>query len=536
MLKLNELLYNCGISVTMYSVIVNFFYNKEWKKVFMKKTKMQSRTIKWDEILMAVEYGLIVYILLSTVVNVLNIVGVLHFTSWFMKPTFWGHSLLVLLLLQYCLINKRIKNKILENIRPYTMGISAAGIVSTGNLTLYLMLLLVVGFLLVSGFQWKCGVKRALLTAMVAALGIEVYSIALLLQDEVLSGRLSGFLGSLWPDVLCVLTISGYCVVASREPEGEALEIVHTGEERSKGKSKKVSKCRVWMGKQKEKLKTNSRTAVMCAGWIICIIAVGAFLYYLIVSEVGANVLARAGGGVYLLRDCEDTSLTLAVAEEDGTFRLSFEEYTGANNQKVRLVEDASGLYHIVFLEPECALKVETAEDGTQSVLGTAKVVSDSMEQKWVVENNNGSNYYRFIAALNGVPLCYSIIAQGEGFPQVSVKANSGGYEIFDVASTIENEFVTQSMIKYGEEFAPTILLETMLVYFGAWIWILALAISAAIFGIVYARRIIGEKLAGLNVLIFCYLLAYGAVSVILLFGAAFGVQCYSAYYELSDK
>ena len=60
--------------------------------------------------------------------------------------------------------------------------------------------------------------------------------------------------------------------------------------------------------------------------------------------------------------------------------------------------------------------------------------------------------------------------------------------------------------------------------------YILFFMIAFVFCAIIYARRIVGDKFGMLNAIIFGFLLAYGAISVIAVFLLAFSVQCYCGY------
>ena len=61
------------------------------------------------------------------------------------------------------------------------------------------------------------------------------------------------------------------------------------------------------------------------------------------------------------MQHCEDTSLVLSLVEDETnhTYNIEFQEYIGANNQKIQVLDCGDGTYQLVFVEPQCALEVQ---------------------------------------------------------------------------------------------------------------------------------------------------------------------------------
>lgn len=460
------------------------------------------------------EYIIFTYAAITAVINLLNIAGVTAFTTWCMKPTFFGVSLLLLLLWQYGLITANRENSFLVKIRPYVMGILAAGIVSTCSLSLCLLLALVVGYFLLSGFQEQYTAKEALLMLLVNSVCMEIYCMVMLLQGDVPDRTVGRFLGSVGLDVFFVLAAALYGI-AVREPEEERKE------ERKKEVRHFLKFRSRWMW-----LRDNNRKIVRFVGGVVCVFSLGIFAFFVVTIAVGANKLAGSQEETYLLENRENPSLVLTVTEgkTEGSYELAFQDYEGTNNQKVRLRGNGEGIYQLMFLEPECALTTYWSADFTKLSL-KAEPLADSTNQSWrrevISEKHNWYNWF---------PLAYDVLPEGEGLPAATLDVSNGDYEIFTLKRTIEDGFVTQLLEQYQDEFTPTLLMETMITFFGPFIGVIILLITLTLVIVIYLRRLIGDKLAVLYAIIFAYLVAYGAISAIMLYFLIFGWQCYYGY------
>lgn len=512
------------------------------------------KKIEAEKVYMTIEYIIATYTIAATVFNLLNMAGVMHFYSWIMKPTFFGSGLLVLLLLQYGLIHANRKNKILEKIRPYIMGIIVAGIVSSCRLSLCYVLLLVLGYFLFSGFQKKYSMQEAALMLLTACVGIEIYSVMGLLQESAFENSVGIFLQSVGPDVLFVLAAIIYGIAVKSLPKEETgeTESERAVAEKAEGaaetdtdkENKDITEETSEESEQKhhgirisdkvlEKLKEvfmriplSPSALVRYGGGALCIVAAGLFLYYAIAVGISVRKIGVNEEEVYLLEHCEDDSLVLTVTETENpsVYNVSFEKYEGRNNQKVFFREIGEDIYQIVFLESGCALEVNE-EYGL-----CATPAKESAFQWWVKEvYKEEPKLVRFLDVY-GIPLYYSISSESKESVEVSVGNDSGGYELFVMEKTIWDEYATRMVISHYEEFMPTILLETVIVLCGGWAWIIFVLTVLAGFLIIYLRRIIGDKLAALYAVLFLYMLAYESVSAIILLYVTFGIQCYYAY------
>jgi len=537
------------------------------------------KKIKLDEMYMTMEYIIVIYVVLITVVNLLNTVGILQFYSWFMKPTFFGSSQLVLLLLQYVLILANRKNKILEKIRPYIMGIMAAGIISACKLPLCLMLLTIIGYFLITGFQKRYSVQEAACMILVTCVGMEVYSIVMLLQENGIGNSIGNFLESVGPDVLFVLAAVVYGIVVKEPSEEEAasgtkeaieeeipdltvesevmqkkLEAIEqdidiadlesiegiTEVSNKKSKSKKTSKKKS-KGKKKSArtakivrrfvdlwrwLSGNSRKVARYGGCALCVLSVGSLLYYAISVGIGTRKIEISEEEVYILEHYEDPSLVLTATETDSpnVYSVSFEKYEGGNNQKVCFREVGDNIYQIMFLEPGYVLEVDE-----QNELH-AVPMDDLSAQWWTKEINEGEQKLGRFLSVQGSPLCYGSLPENKEVSTVSVRKDSGGNEQFIMERTIGDAFATRMVFKHYEEFMPTLLIESVLALLGRGAWLFFVMMVLIVFGIVYLRRIVGDKLAALYGFLFIYMFAYESISTIMLLGVTFCIQCYYAY------
>ena len=521
------------------------------------------KKIEAGEVYMTIEYIIVIYTIAATVFNLLNMAGVMHFYSWIMKPTFFGSGLLVLLLLQYGLIHANRKNKILEKIRPYIMGVIVAGIVSSCRLPLCYVLLLVLGYFVFSGFQKKYSMQEAALMMLAACVGIEIYSVMGLLQENTFDNSVGIFLRSVGPDVLFVLAAIMYGVItkslskeetgeteSEREAAGNAETALETDADKEdqditmdsaeeneqklcdKKMSDKVNKALEKLKEVFGRIPVAPGVLVRYGGGALCAVAAGLFLYYAIAVGISVRKIGVSEEEVYLLEHCEDDSLVLTVTESENlpVYNVSFEKYEGRNNQKVFFREIGENIYQIVFLESGCALEVNE-EYGL-----CATPAKESAFQWWVKEDyKEEPKLVRFLDVY-GIPLYYSILSESKEGVTVSVGNDSGGYELFVMEKTIWDEHATRMAVSHYEEFMPTILLETVIALFGRWTWIIFVLMVVAGFLIVYLRRIIGDKLAALYEVLFLYMLAYESVSAIVLLYVTFGIQCYYAYTYKKQK
>ncbi len=492
----------------------------------METVKDKLRRTNPEIIWMTVEYIIDIWVIITTIVNVLNLQEITSLHSVFMKPTFFGASLLTLLLLQYGLIRSNKGNKILNKIRPYAMALAAADVVSICNLSLCFMLLLLIGYFLVSGFSRKCPPREAALTLLLACAGIEIYSIVLLMQEKSSYAGVEAFLKSPWPDVLLAGAAFLYHIT------------VHTvstedGENVQSKRNTLWSKIKfpVILQNFSSWCRTESIRLTRWIGSAICIISLGLFLYFVISVGIGAQKISQNTEEVYLLEHCEDPSLVLTLEEDEdtGEYAFSFKKYMGTNNQKVHLHDAGNGMYQLIFLSPESAIGVKSNQ-----TIPYADLDAYSSSQYWIKEfHDSEPNQCKFICSYE-VPLCYNKL----------YKENYGLYigiynddcEFFILEKTVRDEFITRMAAIHRDEFMPTILMESCSALLGKWTSILFILIIAAFFGIIYLRRILGDKLAVLYALLFAYMLAYGAVSAMALLFLAIVLQCGCNYYRRSLK
>lgn len=474
---------------------------------------------------MAVEYVIDIWVTLVTVINLLNAFEITNLEFWLIKPAFFGQSLLVLLILQYGLLRKNRENYILNHLRPYVMGLMAADIVSVCNLPLCLMLLLAIGYLLASGFPKKCGAREAAMTALLASVAIEIYAIAMLMQKGETEGCVAVFLKSAGPDVLLVAGVALY-YLASRAVKADG--------EKSKEGNGLFARIRKGLEARAKRLAVrfhiDSRLLIRCVGIMICVVSLGLFLYFAVSVGVSARKIADSREEVYLLRHCEDPSYVLTIGHDDetDTYVLSFQKYSGSNEQKLCLRDTGEGMSRIMFLEPEYALGIN------EQMVPYVDSEGEFSLHGWIREVYDGERgRYRLISEF-GVPLLHGRLKAGTS--NLSAGFQEDYCAIFDMERTTEDEFATKMVVNYRQEFMPASLMETMNTFMGGLTSLVYILIILIGFLTIYSRRIVGDKQAAMYVLLFAFILAYGSVSVILLHLAAMGFQCYHNFYYSRRK
>ena len=530
----------------------------------------------WSKIYIVLEYVIAGYVVLTSVVNLLNLAGIISFEKWVMQPTFWGASLLVLMLLQYGLVVSNRECIRLTQIRPYIVGLMVAGVISAGNVPLILLLFLILGYFLMTGFGRKFDLKIATLVALVACVGIEVCSVARLLAEASAKAQ-NDFAYSIWPDVLFVVTAIVYCVVnkedacdtgaaresgngasgeatdenasevveQTKEPDGVVVETIELKETSTEGDTtKEQTKESALRGKMSAKVKPivtwfgeNSGKVARYLGGSVCVLSLALFLFGFVTTSAGENKIANTTEEVYLLQNCEDNSLVLTLVEDaaNETYTVVFAEYTGTNNQKVRLQDRGDGLYQLVFVENDYALDVTLDEKSGAYILG-ASPVEDIFRQCWLKQDFVAAeDMYRFYCAYS-IPLCYPMLGDAKEVPELSVQADTGWYEFFRLERTVADEFVTKMVCRYGASFTPTLLMETIIGYLGGLSFVVFLAIVLMICALINSRRVVGDKPAVLYTLVFVFLLAYASISAIALFVIVFGLLYVNAYMRKYEK
>jgi hypothetical protein len=386
----------------------------------------QNKTVQTDRTwlgMAVIEYGIAVYTVLATMIHLLNYAGIIDFQAGFMKATFFGPGLLILLVLEH------------EAIRPYIMGIMAADIVAAGSQPLFLLLIGVCGYFLLCGTQIAYRAKEWIQTLLTACVGMEVYSVAGLIQGKSAAGGPEKFLTSFWVDVLFVLAAAAYGIV----------------DYQSERKTRKQKKYR-------QILQKKAPCLAKYAGMAVCVISLGLFAFYFVLTRIGSGIIAESTEEVYVAVNEEDSTLALTVTEDEETGTcLSYEVYEGKNNQKIRRQDLEDGVYQYTFLSSGYVLDAEA--DGA-----------------------------------------------------------------FRLERTIADEYTTHLVSTYYDMFTPTVLMEVIYVLIGSWTWVVYVLCAGVLCAILYLRKITGEAFAFLSAVIWMYLLAYGAVSVMALFAMAYAV------------
>lgn len=442
-------------------------------------------TSRRQKICLIIEYLIAVYVLATNLINVLNQLDILSTDLWIMRRTFWGPSLVVLLLIQYLLIAVNHDHSF-GKLRPYIMGGMVAGIVSVGSMSMNLLLLFVLGCFVLDRVQKAQDIRKMLQCALIAAVGVEIYSVIMIIAASI-NGAVStesNFLYSLLPDCLLMGTIAAQ-----------------------------------WLAENKEKITwkhcPKEENVLRIAGYVFCFLAVSIFLVYSVTINIGTRKIQASTEEVYLLENCEDTSYVLTAVKNEATkeYELRFMEYVGTNNQKVRIEEGEDGLYHIVFLKPRKSIQLDITEEGEAELSLVAK--DNRMEQKWLVEERDTQQGVYGLRQASDYLLCYDYAVDGKIGEAINAEKDGNICSDFKRVSTLKSGFITESVARYEEDFKPTILMETLLTLLNGWIWVVCVLIIAVLLGILYVRKELGDMIALAMGVVFVWLMAYGAASVI---------------------
>ena len=318
------------------------------------------------------------------------------------------------------------------------------------------------------------------------------------------------------------------------------LEVVDLDEEDKKANSKFAAFKEKLSAKKKhcsEWVDAHSKQIARIAGGSICVVALGLFLFYYVATSAGANKIANSGEEVYLLQHFEDNLQVLTLVEDEANegYTLAFQEYTGANTQKVQILEVGDDLYQLVFVEGEYALEV-TWDQATETYNLAVNPKSEDFTQWWLVEEADPAEMeHRFLCAYS-VPLCYQTLEQGNGSSALAVQASTGGHETFVLERTVADGFTTEMVYQYGTEMKPTMLMETLLGYLGGFSAILFIAIVFMLCVNIYSRRLLGDKPAVLYAVVFAFMLAYASVWAVALFLVVYGLLCINAYLRKQEQ
>ena len=486
-----------------------------------------------------IEYFFIGYIIITSLLNVLNIFGILDFTRGFMKATFWGPSMLICLIIQYGLGNTNRNQAFGDKIRPIITGVIVANIFSTCRMPYCLFLLLIIGYYMQISSRRHCNIQKSMLVVLYSGIGIEIYSVLFLLQKEKTGGVIGEVMSSYYLDMFFMFVVVVYGIIIYineryKDRQEKAFEIFDIEEENIEGHalSQKGNKCfRIWnliLGVY-DKVYLNSEKIIYLVGVIFCVCAIGLFGLYSVTISTGEERIRNSEEEVFLLQHNEDTSQVLTLVEENGSYKIAFDKYIGTNNQKIQILDMGDGTFQFIFLEPRMAIEMAISEENGTNFLIPSQV-SDIMEQRWNKEILLGLDGFDMVTRItkdNDVPIYYQTLEQGKGISQVGVGKESGGNEYFPIERTISNDFITKTIVLHKEDFQPTAMISINIERFSGGSYLLFLFISLVFCSIIYARRIVGDKCGLLNAVMFLFLLAYGAISVIALFLVTFGLQCY---------
>lgn len=443
------------------------------------------RLHKRPTIHLVIEYVISIYIIVANVINIWNKFAELPSELWIMEDNFWGPGLVVFLVIVYLLSSRNEGTKIIA-FRPYIMALAIAGIMSVRSLPLSLVLLFALGCMLVDGRD-RLTVDKICNMALITAAEIECYSIidiaSTAKQGTPVQGTL--FLYSIFPDVLLVIAlVVKLCT-----------------------KNRKIAQF------LKKHLK--KETIFRCLGVVVCFFAVSLFLFYTTAINIGRKKVQESTEEVYLLEHYQDTSRVLSAVKNtaDNGYTLQFADYTGANNQKIRLVKISDELYQLVFVDPELAITLKIVDDQHGEL--SLETPEDKLTQKWVVDETDEERSIYRIRQANDYPLCYALMPEGEREDLVFAMRESGCWEFFIVQHTLADEFLTETPIRYYDDFYPTLLMETIFALLGKGAVLVWFAIVGGLMAAVSLRKIWGEAIALVFAVLFLWLVAYGALSVI---------------------
>lgn len=491
----------------------------------MRLSKSNITKIKWSNICIAIQCVMLLFVVVITGWNLFNIAGIIPVTAWLIEPTFYGPSLVIVLLLQFGLLSVREQSRFILRVSPYMIGLIIASLLSLCDLPVCLLLMLIIGFWGVIDFQMKYDAKDILFTVLVTCILMEIYSVVLMLAINETTINSKEFMSSGWLEVILLIVVALYCLVNSKE------------EKNQKGKIQKgaevIKRNRRLIRKERKEPKQRLLKVRMCLGWVrshfrqivilgaegVCVFSLGLFLFYFVTNSAGVNKILHSGEEVYLLQHCEDTSLVLSLVEDETnhTYNIEFQEYIGANNQKVQVLDCGDGTYQLVFVEPQCALEVQ-CDSVTGQIKLYAKKPSDNSGQHWEKEVFIPErDMYKFICQYSA-PLSYQMLEQASDMPEIIVSENTNGYEFFTLEHSTSDEFVTKMLEKHSEEFTPTLLMETMIGYLGGWSLIVFLLITLVIVTMVKVCNKVRDQFATLYAIIFVYMLAYASVKAIILY------------------
>lgn len=481
---------------------------KKIKKKVIKMEKIEQLILRKSSLIFfVIECCIGIYGVLVGIINFLNLAGIISFTTWFMKPAFMGASLLLLLVLQYGFFDIHPQNKVLLKIRPYMIGGLAAIIASSYRLPLFLLLMLTVGYILINGYS----IKQSTQTLLTGCIGLEIYNIAMVFSNNVSDKALERFFGSPWLDIFLVLVVIIYYWENSKSKEEGKLV-----PEKSRHFSHS-SKWKNWINFDFEKI-------MHTVGYMICLFSCGLFLYFAVIVAAGTSGLSHA----QVLSYPEDPSfvLTEVKREKDNFYDVSFQKGIIGNNQRIYINEVDENIFQFAFLESGYVLTANKIQDSAKLAL-TATAPSGDASQYWRLEciDENGESLYHW------VPLSYGSLLNSEEISSTTWNMSDKDYNFFSLKKIELNGFITSMLRQFREDFKTTTLMEDLMSRFGSFFALLFFCIIVFSAVVIYLRRLIGNKLSNLNLVIFAFLLAYGSMTSILMFVIVLGIQCLSSYY-----
>lgn len=170
------------------------------------------------------ERGVWYYTILATIINIGNCMEFCNIHFLFMKNTFYGLSLLAMIIFVYYFYAADVRGD-MEKHRPVLLGILNAALFATGNQKLELLLLFVVGVGLISGYSVYFTKDDCLKILCISVSLTEAYSLFAALLRERGRIRRDAFLFTIGLDIFFGLVLLLYYSVERDGKQGKSYKI-----------------------------------------------------------------------------------------------------------------------------------------------------------------------------------------------------------------------------------------------------------------------------------------------------------------------
>lgn len=437
-------------------------------------------TIRKKNKYLIIECLIAIYIFITNIINILNQLTVLHMQNlWIMRKTFWGPSLLIMLITLYTFYSNN-EEELIDKIMPYAVCGCIAGVLSVGSMSMNLLLVFVLGCLIQDIVQRDRVTKEFLKYVLISAIGIEGYSILLTIATAHAGVPETGakFIYTIAPDCLLIFFLLIDILLEQK------IEWVY-------------------------RYYKNWKAILSVTGKIMCGLSIICFFTFLIIFGFISKENQKNTEKIYLVESTEEPSKVLTALENNmtGEFEIVFMNYTGSNNQKICIKEESNGICQLVFLEPNLALSIYTMDDGEGEL--QLQPQEDIDEQKWrIVLTNDRYHIYSIEHELN-------YFLKYDGLGSVTVRKENLSNDNFILERTIRNENITKNVGRYYDDFKPTSMLKTMYALLNGKYWIIYALIINTLIGIIYTRRIVGKLIAISIGVCFAWMIPYGALGAI---------------------